>query len=323
MANANLPNEHDDEDLDNNLDESLDHEDDDHENDKSNEEDSRLKDGENDSDGEDKDLTPEEKERKAIQARRRDERQRKKENNRREKEALRRELSARDKLIDELSNRINSIERQTITKDFSQLDAELKQSIDAVEHYTKYSDSAAAAGNVVEALAARDRANEAKLRAQQLYATKQNFEKQTAQPVQPSQDPRTEQYKNQFLAKQKWIDLTGADDDSAVVLQIDKKLAKEGWKSNTPEYWEELEERSKKYLPHRFNSASVSKETTKSRKSVVTGSGRESSSVGSSDSRLSPDRIQALKDAGAWDNPEKRAKMIKVYADYDKSNRNR
>jgi len=36
---------------------------------------------------------------------------------------------------------------------------------------------------------------------------------------------------------------------------------------------------------------------------------------------LSPQRVQAIKDAGAWDDPAKRSKMIKAYAEFDKQNR--
>ena len=36
---------------------------------------------------------------------------------------------------------------------------------------------------------------------------------------------------------------------------------------------------------------------------------------------LSRDRVQAIKDAGAWDNVEKRNKMIRAYASYDRNNK--
>jgi len=36
---------------------------------------------------------------------------------------------------------------------------------------------------------------------------------------------------------------------------------------------------------------------------------------------LSRERVQAIKDAGSWDDPTKRSKMIKAYASYDRQNR--
>jgi hypothetical protein len=37
---------------------------------------------------------------------------------------------------------------------------------------------------------------------------------------------------------------------------------------------------------------------------------------------LSRERVQAIKDAGKWDDPIARSKAIKAYAAYDKQNRN-
>jgi hypothetical protein len=48
---------------------------------------------------------------------------------------------------------------------------------------------------------------------------------------------------------------------------------------------------------------------------VVTGSSRESSgSVNGNQFVLAPEQVRAMKDAGFWDDPEKRTKMIKRYA---------
>jgi hypothetical protein len=58
----------------------------------------------------------------------------------------------------------------------------------------------------------------------------------------------------------------------------------------------------------------------------VASAGREASAAygGSNRSQfiLSPERVKAMKDAGAWDNPERKAKMIKHFIAYDRTNRN-
>ena len=50
-------------------------------------------------------------------------------------------------------------------------------------------------------------------------------------------------------------------------------------------------------------------------RSVVTGSGKESatSSGGKNTFTLTPEQVRAMKDAGMWDDPEKRAKMTRRY----------
>jgi len=124
-----------------------------------------------------------------------------------------------------------------------------------------------------------------------------------------------------WLTDNPWYDPSGQDEDSEIAMTIDKKMVKEGWNPSSPEYWDELDNRLQKYLPHRYNDHID--ETPRSKpKTVVTGSGRES--VTNSGGRantftLSPDRVRAMKDAGMWDDPEKRAKMIKRYALEDRN----
>jgi hypothetical protein len=58
----------------------------------------------------------------------------------------------------------------------------------------------------------------------------------------------------------------------------------------------------------------------------VGSSGREASAAYGGSNRtqfvLSPERVKVMKDAGAWDNPVRKAKMIKNYIAYDRQNRN-
>jgi hypothetical protein len=98
-------------------------------------------------------------------------------------------------------------------------------------------------------------------------------------------------------------------------------MLKEGWDPNEPEFWDELDNRLQKYLPHRYN-VSDDRSSNRIPRSVVTSSGRESTRVaGGNEFRLSPDRVRAIKEAGRWNNIEERNKMIRKYADYDRANR--
>ena len=57
---------------------------------------------------------------------------------------------------------------------------------------------------------------------------------------------------------------------------------------------------------------------------MVTSSGRESApSARPNEFRLSPDRVKAIKEAGRWDDPTERSKMIRKYAEYDRNSQNR
>ena len=160
------------------------------------------------------------------------------------------------------------------------------------------------------------------------YEAKKNFEsleglkrQSVSQPQQQTiqaPDPMVQRYATDWMSDNPWYDPNGRDPDSKIALTIDNAMAEEGWNPKTQEYWEELDNRLAKYLPHRYSGAvetSVNPSTRRPR-NIVTSSGRESasSSGGKNTFTLTPDQVRAMKDAGMWDDPDKRAKMIRRYA---------
>ena len=160
------------------------------------------------------------------------------------------------------------------------------------------------------------------------YEAKKNFEsleglkrQSVSQPQQQTiqaPDPMVQRYATDWMSDNPWYDPNGRDPDSKIALTIDNAMAEEGWNPKTQEYWEELDNRLAKYLPHRYSGAvetSVNPSTKRPR-NIVTSSGRESasSSGGKNTFTLTPDQVRAMKDAGMWDDPDKRAKMIRRYA---------
>ena len=87
-----------------------------------------------------------------------------------------------------------------------------------------------------------------------------------------------------------------------------------------PEYWDELDSRLSSRLPHRYTSKGGSNQR---RSAGPTASSRTSNPSGQKPGTitLSRDRVQAIKDAGAWDDVERRNKMIRAYAQYDRQNK--
>ena len=108
---------------------------------------------------------------------------------------------------------------------------------------------------------------------------------------------------------------------------MDELMVAQGWNPTDPDYWDELDSRLQKELPHRYNDRNDDERRNVRRpRNVVTSSGREASAAygGSNRSQfvLSPERVRAMKDAGAWDNPERKARMIKNFIAFDRANRN-
>lgn len=161
------------------------------------------------------------------------------------------------------------------------------------------------------------------------YESLENLKRTSTAPQQKqtiqAPDPIVQRFASNFMKENDWYDPNGRDPDSKIALTLDQALADEGWNPSSPEYWEELDNRLQRYLPHRYtNGKNDDSYSKKKPKSVVTSSGRESSTSGGGRNTftLSPDQVRAMKDAGMWDDPDKRAKMIKRYAQDAKLQRN-
>lgn len=127
-----------------------------------------------------------------------------------------------------------------------------------------------------------------------------------------------------FARRNSWYEHDSDDDDSETVRELDAEVARDGYNPATKDYWEELESRLKDKLPHRYKANGGKKngkgddddEDDKDRTIITAGSGRGVRDK-SNAYRLSKDRVDAIKEAGLWDDPKERAKMIESYKKYD------
>jgi hypothetical protein len=196
------------------------------------------------------------------------------------------------------------------------VDAEMQKAADAYNYYKQVHSEAVTAANGQVASDAYEKMFAAMRRAEDLNRIKEAARRpqQTQQPL----DPRLKANAEGWMARNSWYDPNAGDMDSRVAFTIDNQLAAEGWNPTTEQYWTELDSRLKKYLPHRYNSGyNQGQSSTNNRPPPVAGSGRESTNK-SGGYRLSAERVQALKEAGAWDDPVQRAAMIKRYQEFDK-----
>ena len=147
--------------------------------------------------------------------------------------------------------------------------------------------------------------------------------KQPAQVDLP--DPTVQRLAAKWMKKNSWYNPQANDSDSRIAKKIDELLSAQGLDPTSQDYWDELDSRLQKELPHRYNNLDddESREVRRPR-NVVGSSGREASAAygGSNRSQfvLSPDRVRAMKEAGAWDNPERKARMIQNFIAFDRAN---
>ena len=259
-------------------------------------------------------------EREAIRERRRQE---KLERKQRRDEAIKRdklELDFLRKRNDDLERRITVQEMRAQASDMRGLDAQIAKATQEAEMAERVIAKAVAAGNgedVAQALKYRDAARQ---RAQQLAWQKQQatVAAQQKQQQAPAIDSATMEHAQRFLNENKWYDPQGRDEDSAIVLAIDQALVRDGFNPQSDEYWSELRKRASRRLPERFKES----RERESRGGPAIGSGREHAPATTRrEVYISPERKQALIDAGVWDDPVLRAKYVKRYAEYDRQNR--
>jgi len=221
----------------------------------------------------------------------------------------------------ELMERLSVVERKTHSADLARID----KAIEDQELRLQY-----AKMKIAEAASAADghamtEAQEIMYDARRQIEALGSFKKAAVEPRQAQgnvPDPRLQRLASNWMERNSWYDPNGRDTDSKIAKQIDETLVAEGWNPTEPDYWEELDNRLHKYLPHKYNDNTDVRSSTKRPRSVVTSSGRES--VNGSTNRntfvLKPEQVRAMKDAGFWDDPNKRAKMIKRYAQEARNN---
>lgn len=229
-------------------------------------------------------------------------------------------LEALQRQNQELMSRLAVIEQRAHSADVERLDKaiedeqlRLQYALTKMREATDNSD-----GNAF--VRAREIEAESRKRLEALQGMKYRAE-ETPQREAPV-NPKVKRMANDWLEANPWYDPEGADEDTQIAKIIDAKLTQEGWDPSSPDYWEELDNRLQKRLPHRYNESQDERPQRRPR-SVVTGSVRES--VGGRGSGngyvLSPERVRAIKEAGMWDDIEKRNRMIKQFISYDKANR--
>jgi hypothetical protein len=262
-------------------------------------------------------------EREALRAARREERKLKKELSKQREVSAKHKISALERRNEELARRLAQVENTAVGFQFAQIDRHIEDEATRVEYAKMKMTQAAQAGNVAEQVEYMEQFHEAKNRLAQAQMLRQRHLEEAKNPRNNVPTPMAETVQrnaSDWLNKNTWYDPSGKDTDSRIAKIIDSDLAGEGWDPADPEYWDELDNRLKERLPHRYTGkqggARNRRGGTSSGRSDVSGS-----PVAKNTMTLSRERVQALKDAGMWDDPTKRAKAIRRYADFDRNNK--
>jgi uncharacterized small protein (DUF1192 family) len=241
-----------------------------------------------------------------------------------------RELNFQKAEIDRLARELENVKRTQIVTSVTELDNRIATANEEAAQMDRVKAAAISKNNGADAVAADNLRNQALWRAQEAQAARERLVAEANRPV-AKPVPYIEKAKA-FMADNPWYNHNGTDEDSQLVKQIDNEVAKE-YVPLSDAYWKELQRRVDKNLPHRAKQTQddgdddyYEQETrTTTRRGPPTGGTSRSSSGSSNGSaqqiRLSPERVQGLKDAGLWDDPKDRMRMAKKYAEYDRQNK--
>ena len=276
-----------------------------------------------DEDAEDDENAENDEEREKIREARREERKLKKELKKQRDLTAKNKITTLERRNEELAKRLAAVESTAASYQFAQIDKQVEDEATRVEYAKMKMLQAAQNGDMAGQVEFLEQLTDAKQRlAQVQHYKKQQLEAAKSPKQNVPNEISTEVQANatKWLKKNSWYDPQARDTDSRIAKVIDQELATDGWDPSDPEYWDELDSRLSARLPHRY--------TSQGGKSAKRSAGPTASSRVANDSSskpgtitLSRERVQAIKDAGAWDDVAKRNKMIRAYASYDRANK--
>lgn len=204
----------------------------------------------------------------------------------------------------------------------AQVDQRLNDAKETVRQAEVIMARAIEAGNGDDVAAALRMRDEAKDLERELTFSKGRIEAVRTAP--PAADPRVTTLAGEWMSANPWYDPKGTNEDSAITNAIDSRLVAEGYRPETPEYWEELTSRVKARLspgtPSRKNPKDANVDAAPPRKDPPPmGSTREHVPPSTrKEVYVTPERKQAMIDAGIWEDAAKRNRMLKAYQAYDR-----
>ncbi len=264
----------------------------------------------------------------ARRAERKTRRQRQKEareRDQRELRFLRNRNETVERQIGELTRRQDATETSGIDGRISQLESAIRSASDV---YAKAID-ANEGKDAAEAMEIRDN-----LRDQVNYLKQYKEQGATSLQEEEGPEPALVEQVRTWHGKNDWFDFGRRDEDSAIAGAIDDMLIRDGYDPTTVEYYNELDKRIARRLPHLAKKGKGNgsdddlgdehldeheEEVRKPGGPKFRVAGRERP-LKSNEVHISRERREAMVEAGVWDDPKLRAKYLKQYATWDREN---
>lgn len=256
----------------------------------------------------------------AIRKARSNRRRAKKEYIKRTNEEKDQRLSLLQRQNQELMERLSVVERKTHGADLARYEKAMEDEEYRLRYAQKKMQEATDNSDGEAFTKAQELWYDSRRKLEAMHSYKEQAAKSSSQDSAPA-NPKLVRLANSWMERNSWYNPDAGDEDTQIAKVIDNRLVAEGWDPASQDYWDELDNRLQKRLPHRYT-RNTNEPSRRSPRSVVTGSSRESSSPsGGNTFVLAPEQVRAMKDAGFWDDAQKRNKMIKRYAQEARNNR--
>lgn len=302
----------------------------------------------------DDDAPPTEEELAQLHARRKREKQERKERRERAIERDKLEMNFLRQRNEDLEKRLLAQEMRSHRQDHYTVEqkiAEAEREARLAEEVMAKAIAEANGDDAARALRIRDEALD---RIRELSSAREDLKRQEEVVKTPKNvaDPVVNSYAKVWISKNPWYDVNGGDEDSRIVLEIDQRLANEGYVPRTELYWKELDKRVRRNLPHRYDAnasryadedesddyddrstsrqAKNSRETEDGNANSASRGAKKGPPLGQSREHapastrkevyISKERKDALIQAGVWDDPVLRQRYIKQYQAWDREN---
>lgn len=230
-----------------------------------------------------------------------------------------------ERQLGEMGRRLDGMESAGIDTRIAQLDNAIRSADDV---YAKAIDA-----NEGKDAAEANRIRE-NLKEQRDYL-QQAKEQGAVAPEQVQPDPVLIERVKDWHGRNDWYDFGRRDEDSAIAGAIDDMLIRDGYDPTSVEYYEELDKRIARRLPHlaqgkgRGNGADDYDDhlggeepaEPKSRGPKFRVGGRERP-LKSNEVHISRERREAMEEAGVWEDPTLRKKYLAKYAEWDREHAN-
>ncbi len=237
---------------------------------------------------------------------------------------LRIEALERDREM--LVREIEGLKRSGASQELSQIDRELEEAKMVVDQAERMIAEAFAENDGEKYLKAQRARDHAREKNNRLVSIKQNYvDSRAHKATEPQLNQVTKSLATRWIEKNKsWFNV---DRDATQIAEaIDRQVLADGYRHDTPAYWDELDRRVAKVMPEHYQRNKATSESNgvakKRPPQLVGGSGRESVAVAATSTGyrdVPKEYIDNLKMAGKWDDEPTRKKMIQRYRDQVKS----